>query len=78
MLRPLSFGSKEKSMDTFKSDIGTLSDDNVSLTESVTEVQSSIADAPAKIPLTGRTIQERLREVRKIFSFSQLFCPKWI
>ena len=51
------------STSTFPSDIGTLSDDDVSLTESVTEVQSSAADAPLKIPLTGKNVRERLLEV---------------
>ena len=49
----------------FISDVGTISDEDVSMSESVTEVQSSVADAPPTIPLTGRTIQERLFQVKQ-------------
>ena len=49
--------------ESFASDVGTLSDEDVSMTESLTEVQSSTADAPPKIPLTGNSIRERLLQV---------------
>ena len=56
-------GPKPEEMETFASDVGTLSDEDVSMAESLTEVQSSTADAPPKIPLTGFNIRDRLLQV---------------
>ena len=56
-------GPKAAPTETFASDVGTLSDEDVSMAESLTEVQSTTADAPPKIPLTGFNIRDRLLQV---------------
>ena len=52
-----------ETIEEFPSDIGTLSEDNVSLDESLTENQLSVADAPAKIPLGVEAMKDRMRKV---------------
>ena len=46
-------------------DVGSLEDDHVSLSESLTDHQSTVADAPPKIPIQG--IRERLIKVNQGF-----------
>lgn len=60
LLRALPKEAVEENLEMFPSDVGSLEDDKISLSESLTDNQTSVEDAP-KIPLGG--IRDRLLKV---------------
>ena len=63
MFRPLPKEAIVEAIEEMPSDIGSLEDEEVSLSKSFTEQVSTVDDAPPKIPLGGG-IRDRLLKVR--------------
>lgn len=63
LFRPLPKEATKEVIEEFSADVGSLEDERVSLSESLTEQVSTVDDAPPKIPLGG--IRDRLAKVNK-------------
>ena len=60
-------------VEEFPSDVGSMTDDNISLSESLTEELATVADAPRKIPLAADSIRSRLYQVTELKMIMLLF-----
>ena len=68
LFRALPKEAEKDSIEDIPADFVSLEDDKVSLSESLTEHQSTVADAPPKIPIQG--IRQRLIQVNLRFIIS--------
>ena len=68
LFRPLPKEARTEVIEDFSVDVGSLEDEEVSLSESLTEQVATVGDAPPKIPLGG--IRDRLMKVNKKIQIS--------